>query len=277
MFHSSRINRQDTSSDVFFDRVLTFKRRLLVLTYQLVSMSTNLTRWGTTVYKRYAATRTNSLFQSHSKKIKIKKISPRTGCGLWHILRYKIIYIYKKKQLMSAFTKRSFRLWLRLVWSGEDKFLKMIQIQYEATEWLTTHLSLEELNEGLCEGLDPLVHDVVTLFRCVFIVEELNVVLLRKFYKHKRTSCHIHTKKKLYIVCDWSQKSQKQQIYLQLLWPQCDINRAFCMCSVHNHVSKGDAVAQWSVPQSCVAEGSNPGCQKGIRCKTISKSLIWVC
>lgn len=31
---------------------LTFRRRLLVLTYQLVSMSTNLTRRGTTVYRR---------------------------------------------------------------------------------------------------------------------------------------------------------------------------------------------------------------------------------
>lgn len=157
------------------------------------------------------------------------------------------------------------------------KFLKMIQLQYGATEWLTTHLSLEELNEGLCEGLDPLVHDVVTLFRCVFIVEELDVVLLRKFYKHERMSSHIHIfLKAVYSLWLVSQKSQKQQIYVQLLWPQCDINKAFYyMCSIHNHVSKGDAVAQWSV--SCEAEGSSPGCQKGIRCKTISKSLIWVC
>ena len=43
---------------------------------------------------------------------------------------------------------------------------------------LTIHLSLEELDERLCEGLNPFVHDVVTLLRRVFIVQEPNVILL---------------------------------------------------------------------------------------------------
>lgn len=125
---------------------------------------------------------------------------------LYRILRYNIIK--NNKRLMSTLTKSSLRLWLRLVWSREDKFLKMIQIQHDVTEWLTTHLSLEELNEGLCEGLDPLVHDVVTLFRCVFIVKELNVVLLNTFIlQTSPNECHVtYTHKKSYIVCDWSQK-----------------------------------------------------------------------
>lgn len=54
---------------------------------------------------------------------------------------------------------------------------------------LTIHLSLEELDEGLCEGLNPFVHDVVTLLRCVFIVLELNVILLT----HKYTNTHKST------------------------------------------------------------------------------------
>lgn len=55
---------------------------------------------------------------------------------------------------------------------------------------LTVHLSLEELDEGLSEGLNPFVHDVVTLLRCVFIVQELNVILLT----HKYTSTHSYRK-----------------------------------------------------------------------------------
>lgn len=35
---------------------------------------------------------------------------------------------------------------------------------------LTLHLCLEELNERLCEGNNPFVHDVVTLLHCVLIV-----------------------------------------------------------------------------------------------------------
>ena len=43
---------------------------------------------------------------------------------------------------------------------------------------LTIHLRLEELDEGLCERLDPLVHDVVTLLGRVLIVQEGNILLL---------------------------------------------------------------------------------------------------
>ena len=42
----------------------------------------------------------------------------------------------------------------------------------------TIHLSLEELDEGLGEGLDPLVHDVVTRLGSALIVQEMDAVLL---------------------------------------------------------------------------------------------------
>lgn len=42
----------------------------MVLTYQLVSMSTNLTRRGTTVYRRYAAITTNCPYN----------YAPKTNC-----------------------------------------------------------------------------------------------------------------------------------------------------------------------------------------------------
>ena len=61
---------------------------------------------------------------------------------------------------------------------------------------LTVHLSLEELDEGLREGLNPFVHDVVTLLRRVFIVQELSLLLLQcmKYTKvHKNRQC-INTK-----------------------------------------------------------------------------------
>lgn len=43
---------------------------------------------------------------------------------------------------------------------------------------LTIHLSLEELDERLREGLDPLVHDVVALLGRGFVVQERYPVLL---------------------------------------------------------------------------------------------------
>lgn len=43
---------------------------------------------------------------------------------------------------------------------------------------LTVHLSLEELDERLCEGLDPPVHDVVAELGCGFVVQESDAVLL---------------------------------------------------------------------------------------------------
>ena len=43
---------------------------------------------------------------------------------------------------------------------------------------LTIHLRLEELDEGLCERLDPLVHDVVTLLGRVLVVQEGDIFLL---------------------------------------------------------------------------------------------------
>ena len=43
---------------------------------------------------------------------------------------------------------------------------------------LTIHLSPEELNEGLGEGLNPLVHDVVALLDGVLVVLERNILLL---------------------------------------------------------------------------------------------------
>ena len=43
---------------------------------------------------------------------------------------------------------------------------------------LTVHLGPEELNEGLREGLDPLVHDVVALLDGVLVVPECDVLLL---------------------------------------------------------------------------------------------------
>ncbi len=56
-------------------------------------------------------------------------------------------------------------------------------------ECLTVHLRLDELDEGLCEGQNPFVHDVVTLLRCVFLVQELNIILLT----HQYTSTHTKT------------------------------------------------------------------------------------
>lgn len=47
---------------------------------------------------------------------------------------------------------------------------------------LTFHLSLEELYEGLREWLNPFVHDIVALLCCVFIVQEVNILLLRCKY-----------------------------------------------------------------------------------------------
>ena len=58
---------------------------------------------------------------------------------------------------------------------------------------LTVHLSLEELDEGLCEGQNPFVHDVVALLCRVFIVQELNVILLTEKY----TRLNTHTQKHL--------------------------------------------------------------------------------
>ena len=43
---------------------------------------------------------------------------------------------------------------------------------------LNIHLRLEELDEGLCERLDPLVHDVVTLLGRVLVVQEGDIFLL---------------------------------------------------------------------------------------------------
>ena len=43
---------------------------------------------------------------------------------------------------------------------------------------LTVHLGPEELNEGLREGLDPLVHDVVALPDGVLVVLERDILLL---------------------------------------------------------------------------------------------------
>lgn len=44
---------------------------------------------------------------------------------------------------------------------------------------LTVHLSLEELDERLREGLDPFVHDVVAWLGRGFVVQECDAVLLR--------------------------------------------------------------------------------------------------
>lgn len=54
------------------------------------------------------------------------------------------------------------------------KFKNMAQ----ALGCLTIHLSLEELDERLCEGLDPFVHDVVALLGRGFVVQECHPVLL---------------------------------------------------------------------------------------------------
>lgn len=70
---------------------------------------------------------------------------------------------------------------------------------------LTVHLSLEELDEGLCEGLNPFVHDVVALLRCVFIVQELNVILLT----HQDTSTN--TKTQVRNLTHLSQSAGKQR------------------------------------------------------------------
>lgn len=62
--------------------------------------------------------------------------------------------------------------------------------------FLTIHLSLEELDEGLREGLNPFVHDVVTLLHRVFIVQELNILLLQciKYTNAHKNGQSINTK-----------------------------------------------------------------------------------
>lgn len=60
---------------------------------------------------------------------------------------------------------------------------KVIILSYSYEKWsvfLTIHLSLEELDQGLSEGLNPFVHDVVTRLCCVFIVQELSANVLKK-------------------------------------------------------------------------------------------------
>lgn len=53
---------------------------------------------------------------------------------------------------------------------------------------LTCHLSLDKLDEGLCEGLNPFVHDVVTSLSRVFVVQEANLLLLTQTGTHENTS-----------------------------------------------------------------------------------------
>lgn len=62
-------------------------------------------------------------------------------------------------------------------------------MEFKSMSRLTIHLSLEELDERLCEGLDPFVHDVVALLGRGFLVQECNAVLL---WPHANTNTHVN-------------------------------------------------------------------------------------